>query len=78
MDINKKKKLEAIGYHVNPCCGICEYAILSEDGWGTCELFNYFHLKHEETRQLSITQYGLCNYYVEDPNKTSPLEKMNS
>lgn len=61
MDANKLKVLQDIGYEVQKVCGLCRHAQLSPDGWGTCAIQSYQHLKHTgDPRQLSITRYGGC------------------
>jgi hypothetical protein len=67
MDKNKEQKLMTIGYTIQPCCGLCAYAKLSADGWGTCKQHTYQHDKHTGVhRQVSINQYGLCTRFLAD------------
>ena len=66
MDANKRLRLNEIGYEFRHTCGRCVYAELSHDGWGTCALYSYEHLKHKEERQLSIHRSGWCPSYVRD------------
>ena len=62
---------------VKDCCGFCKYAILSLDGWGTCVLHTYKHEKHtDKDRDLSITQFGYCSSFKDDPLKSSAVQKM--
>ena len=73
MDENKRKVLNEIGYRVGSCCGLCQHARpFNREGFSTCTIHGYSHLKHspkrgegigeiqKESRELSITQYGLC------------------
>jgi hypothetical protein len=65
MDANKLQKLNDIDYTMLPCCGICQFADLSHDGWGTCTKHTYKHKKHTGAeRQLSITRYGSCASFL--------------
>jgi len=79
MDANKARKLVKISYRVRPCCGLCVNAVLSPDGWGTCRKHTYSHEKHSESlRQLSITQYGLCDDYQMDEMKWEAVRPFNN
>ena len=61
MDENKREQLQKMGYRINRCCGNCEFATISKDGWGTCNIFGYSHKKHSDAdRQLSINSSGVC------------------
>lgn len=61
MDKNKLNVLREIGYRVHTTCGLCTHADISSDGWGTCGLHHYDHLKHVgQPRSLSINQFGSC------------------
>lgn len=74
MDKSKSKKLQEIGYKINRCCGLCKYAILSLDGWGTCVNHTYQHEKHTgEERDLSINQFGYCTSFELEESKVIGL-----
>ena len=74
MDANKLEVLRAIGYRIQPHCGICVHAELSADGWGTCEAHTYSHLKHSEARShLSIHSTGSCSSFEIDHAKVAIL-----
>lgn len=60
MDENKRAKMDEVGYKIQATCGSCVFANLSADGYGTCEVHEYFHGKHQETRKLSIHRSGVC------------------
>lgn len=61
MDENKRKVLDEIGYRIGPCCGLCEHSrAFNREGFSTCAVNTYVHLKHQERRELSVTQYGRC------------------
>ena len=79
MDKNKLEKLKDIKYMIQDCCGICVYADLSSDGWGTCTRHTYKHQKHVgEERQVRINQYGVCvNFKLSDSSYES-LRKLES
>ena len=74
MDANKLEVLRAIGYRIQPHCGICVQADLSPDGWGYCNLHTYQHLKHSEERsRLSIHRTGSCSAFELDHGKVAAL-----
>ena len=75
MDANKRESLVAIGYTIGPCCGMCVYAELTRGSdWGTCDKWTYDHLKHGETRQLSVNRHGSCSEFRGDPDRADQLE----
>jgi hypothetical protein len=80
MDENKAKKLIESGYKVQACCGLCFHF---REGnlhglFGTCKLLSYEHLKHKETRELSVTRYGVCSRYSFNPDKKEQLHFYSS
>lgn len=77
MDANKLKKLEDIDYTIEPCCGLCEAAVFSNDNtdWGVCVRHYYKHQKHtEEPRMLSINRYGSCSSFSIKEQKQSSMK----
>lgn len=62
MDLNKAKKLNEIYYCRAKTCGECEHSNISDNSmFGVCKIHKYFHLKHQEERELSIYRYGYCD-----------------
>lgn len=61
MDANKLKVLQSLPYKIQKCCGLCSHGQLSANGWGTCKVNDYEHLKHSDSnRKMSIMEYGYC------------------
>lgn len=61
MDNNKLSVLRDIGYEIVPTCKLCAYADLTSGSeWGTCKKHIYDHLKHGNTRHVSINAFGRC------------------
>jgi hypothetical protein len=71
MDANKLKKLREVGMQIRPCCLLCKYGRSvgsKSDGWGTCTLHQYEHLKHgDNPRQLSINAVFVCGSFALEP-----------
>jgi hypothetical protein len=64
MDENKKQVLKDIGYRVRQTCLCCKYSFITGN-WGTCHLYTYDHLKHnEKSRYLSVHASGYCARFV--------------
>lgn len=66
MDQNKLKALRDINYSIQDTCKSCKHATLSPDGWGTCNLYVYKHIKHGICMHLSINENGYCSKYERD------------
>jgi len=60
MDANKLKKLKEIGFELKRTCLTCKNFHKGQDAFGTCAEHSYFHLKHQETRELSVHSLGFC------------------
>lgn len=60
MDANKLKKLKEIGFTLKRTCATCEYFNKGQDQFGTCRKHSYFHLKHQDFRELSVHSLGFC------------------
>ena len=76
MDDNKLKVLRDVGYTIPKVCGLCKYANISWGGsplWGTCDIVTYQHIKHNEVRELSISEYGSCPKWDGADNKIARL-----
>ena len=62
MDENKLKVLKEINYQIRRTCGNCRYSNGFSNGFSTCKIYRYNHLKHsKETRELSINENGYCS-----------------
>lgn len=62
MDPNKRQKLVDIAYSIQRVCSNCRHSnIGGAASWGTCSILGYEHLKHGETRALSIHRDGHCS-----------------
>ena len=64
-DDNKFEKLREVGYRIPGLCGYCKHGEfnLKGDGWGTCGLHRYVHLKHDNPeggRGVSVHVTGTC------------------
>lgn len=69
MDANKRLKLVEIGYTIVPTCSNCIHSNIGGAArWGTCDIVGYEHLKHGETRALSISRDGTCSSHAWRPN----------
>jgi hypothetical protein len=76
MDENKKKRLEEIGYEINPCCGLCMYGKFKGTMFGDCTKHSYVHLKHSaDKKNLSINVYGVCEDFEYDKKLEGQLHK---
>ena len=75
MDKNKAKRITEIGLSIGKCCHTCQhFSGPNLRGFGTCGEFTYFHLKHQEERQLSVHETHFCDddHYVCDEIDTGP------
>jgi hypothetical protein len=66
-DDNKFQKLRTVGYSIPGLCIYCKHSKFdgpkADDGWGTCSLHQYQHLKHDNPtagRGVSIHVTGTC------------------
>lgn len=75
MDANKLLKLNAVGYKISGCCGLCLYGNFEKGKiWGTCIKHRYQHLKHTKSdREISICIFGRCKEYKEKSEKLNEL-----
>lgn len=74
MDANKLSRLQEINYRVCKVCGLCQHGNFPNNEWGTCDLYNYEHLKHSKVlRELSINRSGLCDHFDLDEIKATEL-----
>jgi len=61
VDENKFKMLKRVSYRILKTCRTCIYSHFAPaTEWGTCSLWHYHHLKHDEVRDLSIHICGGC------------------
>ena len=76
MDNNKLKVLKDIGYTILSCCGNCKSSSFPSpsSNFGTCEKFKYFHIKHNETRDISINRFGRCRSSQVDDDSDTELK----
>jgi len=61
-DPAKFAMLEAIGYTVHPCCGLCQAFTPGQNDWGYCGNSSYEHAKHGE-HQMGVHKLGSCNFW---------------
>ena len=73
MDANKLTVLRDIDYRIGPACGLCKHGWFTDKDWGLCKQRTYEHLKHGDTRYLSIHKFGSCEQFESDPNRRAPL-----
>jgi hypothetical protein len=74
VDENKLLMLRGMAYRIERVCGLCKNGWFPKDGWGTCEVHTYEHLKHTQgRRQLSIHRFGSCGAFDLDPKRASLL-----
>ena len=66
MDQNELKTLNKIDYQIRGCCKLCANVRNSSGSFSTCKLHKYFHLKHQEERELSVYMYGYCDSFKLD------------
>jgi len=70
MDANKLNVLRDINYTINYTCDNCVSSVFKpESDWGVCTENSYDHLKHGNTRFLSVYRYGSCPEYKKDITK---------
>jgi len=75
-DANKIAKLEEIAYRVQPCCGSCKYGRFPPGlDWGSCTSYTYHHLKHKESKHLSVNRAGRCSSFKFNEKKKADLER---
>ena len=73
-DKAKFKKLQEIGYAINPCCALCLHGTFNEGLWGTCDKHKYIHGKHTgRARGVSILLTGGCGSFEPDPESLALL-----
>lgn len=64
MDANKSEKLVQIGYRILSTCSLCRNGrFINGSDYGVCIKFGYFHLRHGNTRELSIHRSGSCGEF---------------
>jgi hypothetical protein len=66
MDENKLAKLREVEYKIPRTCRWCRHFQIRKEwmanltDWTVCRKHAYFHLKHQDERQMSISAYGTC------------------
>lgn len=77
MDSNKLAVLKSLPYEILPTCGLCAHADIrrGSDGFGTCFINTYEHMKHGEVRQMSIHRSGTCPRWERHEGKVHELER---
>lgn len=73
-DANKLETLSNLGYRVLPTCGTCKHGRIRGGGWGTCDLQDYQHQKHTDTKKVSIFKSGSCPRFEISERDRSDLE----
>lgn len=73
VDRNKFQVLQEVEYRVFPSCSMCKHSTFPQDDWGTCDLHEYDHDKHGDTRKLSIHKCGGCPRFERDYSRTARL-----